>query len=321
MHLYAPQDIFVAQMPQYGSRWVAKRFAELPLTPADWKRTICYSWYEFDGMFFFQQMDVPGVHDMIQVARRKSGSAQLHAIVFNVWTTARNRTTIRYGALATIDGDLRPVEFLRQYAQRMGISPLETYVEVAYKIDQAVERARDTWNIGFGWGWMWTGWWSTTLAGWKDEVHRDVQRRFEEILADLKRLSAETEDGRWYLDFLRNRVECSIYHYRAVRRLSRVLPIITQPDRQPADPAALTDEERQQVREACREATYWSNQYMSTLAQQMPERGSEGALLNYYYCLPQTLLKLRREYGGDQDAEPVPTHQSDAWPAPARWDE
>jgi hypothetical protein len=318
---YAPQDCEIALMPQYGSRWVGHRFESFEVSRSAWERLNVYSWVEFDGMFFFQQNEVDGVRHLLDVVGAGSGHEPIHAIAFNTWRTAENQISLRYAAESCICGPVSTEEFYRRYAGELGIDEVKSFVRAMRGIDDAVEKARDTWNVGFAWPWMWVGWWSTNLTGWDYGKLEEVQQRFERAAADLKQCAEGDLDpeGDGYVSFLQNRVRASIFHLKGLMALYEIVPFTVDDDRQPVDAASLTDEQRAQFLRACDSATYYTNRYMSTYAETLPDRGSEGALIIYYYCLPELIRKLRREYGGDTSAELVPIHETDTWPEPAAW--
>jgi hypothetical protein len=320
---FVPKEFQTAQMPQYGSRWVAQRFAnEMSWLPAsEWDRKIVYSWYEFDGLFFLQQMACDGIYDIVKLAMKGATNGQGNAVLFNIWTSAKNRTSVRYGSLATIYGPISAHEFYKNYAVQMGIKEQEKFAAAMKAIDLANEAARQTWNIGFGCGALWIGWWPGQMQAWFDKNSKvdDVQAVYEDILKQVQSLSSKTADGQWFLDYLENQLKCSVLHYQAVSRVRPIFHYLTR-NGEALDGKNLTDEQRTEIREACKDATYYCNKYMKTYADKIAERGDEGALLNYYYCMPQFLLMVQSKYVGDKNAKPVPIEITDMWPPPAKWD-
>lgn len=322
MSRYVPKEHRIALMPQYGSRWVANRLEKFNIPAEALSRFLVYSWFEFDGMFFLQQNDVDGVRHLLDEAMLHYGQEPVYGISFNMWRTAENQITVRYGALASLEKPQSSESFYRDYALELGVQDVKTFAAALEKVDEAVEKARDTWNVGFAWAWMWVGWWNSTLRNWDQQTIENVHALYAEAekLLDACLEGGVSEEGREYLRFVRNRTVCSQLHLEAVLEVKAIVPLLIDEAGEPVPADLVGEADQAKVLEACRRATYYSNKYMQTYAEILPDRGSEGALIIYNYCLPELIRKLRKEYGGDKEADFVPLQESDSWPVPAKWD-
>ena len=170
-------------------------------------------------------------------------------------------------------------------------------------------------NIGFCYGGYWQA--KGRLANYGrfpvDKIDASA-RRFESVRSRLGECLRRTTSpqGRRYLEFLVNRISCTLLHLASFRTMTELQPLFKA-----KAPEAFTAEERQRVREVCDRALDLQNQYMRLHAQMIRDRGCEGTLMSYYYSAPSLLRQIKAAYGGDAGVNPVGTKTPDAPPAPA----
>ena len=87
--------------PQYGSRRTADALPQLALRPEDLGSLTIYSWLELDGLMYFQQNSVRGIHNAVSWLQSASKDKPVSGLLFNHWRTAENRVPARYAALAS----------------------------------------------------------------------------------------------------------------------------------------------------------------------------------------------------------------------------
>jgi len=312
MQLYVPKDVDMCFLTNYGSEGVRQRIETMYFTADDWKRTTVYGWIEFDGTLFLQQGECGSVYGLMKLlAQRQQG--QVHSVLFNVWTVANNATTFRYVAIASAEDIKYPKTFYTDYARQLGIKPQANYVNAMTALDNAVVYSWDTWNIGFCWTHMWKNLWVQSYARWSLPDIEKQTSNYEYVVAELHRCLEKTkvESGRQYLSLLLNRVQCSVYHLKAIEAMWVLKPLIMKGMAADApstllsenqfkdaciDPQQLTSEQRQRVQQTCDKALEYTSQYIELYAKKTVDRSSEGALVHYYYCLPQMISIIKKEY-------------------------
>ena len=316
MRRIVPPGIHLTVLPAHGARVAVKNLEAIPVTAEDLARTMIYSWVEFDGLMYLQQNPVEGIRLMIEEGKRLLGDAALYGVCWNHWRTAENRTSIRYASLAGIEGPLDPSLFYRRYGEALGIGSIDRYVSAMGALDEADNDARNNlFNIGFCYG----GYWGRNpgLANYgrypKENIDASV-RNFESVLGNLEDClrATSTAQGKRYLEFLANRISCTLLHIRSFGKMAELQPLFKD-----KAPESFTEEEdRRHIREVCDEALALQNEYLKLHARMIEDRGCEGTLISYYYSVPRLLKQIRKAYGGEGDGPAPLPKTSDAPPAP-----
>ena len=230
MRRMVPPDVNLTFLPSHGSRAAVDALKYVGLTADDWRRTMMYTWIEFDGNIYLQQNVVEGTRQMIEFARASLGGEQIPGLLFNHWRTAENRTAFRYAAVACVEGPVEPASFYKDYARSLGIGKPATYAAAMALLDDIDNRGRDElFNIGFCFKWCWfnpagLGW----TRGWKAENLAAVLEGFRSVRTALSecRPGTATDAGKQYLDFLDNRLECTDLHLQAIGHLVALHPLV-----------------------------------------------------------------------------------------------
>ena len=318
MQHYVPENVSFALLLNHGNRAVARDLRDLKMPRRDWDRSMIYSWIEFDGTMYLFQNAVTGIHQLLALATEVYGGAAIHAISFNHWRTAENRTSARYAAQALLRGAVDPRLFYQEYAASLEINDPDRYAAAMALIDDADTQARDQLpNVGF----CYASIWGTQGLGYFGVFKKDrlisVRSRYEAALTNLHICANSTinPEGQQYLSFVANRARCTALYLEAVERAVALQPICAD-----TLPEQLTDEERELVRAICDSALVLMEQYMSLHSEAIVDRGCEGTLISFYYTPPAVLKRIRAEYGGSGESLPAFQQTSDAPPSPI-WSE
>jgi hypothetical protein len=183
-------------------------------------------------------------------------------------------------------------------------------------LDDADTEARDDlFNIGFCYGGYWTS--PKGLANYgryEPEKIEAAAAKFEAARKGLASGLPETKSpaGRRYLEFLDNRIGCTLLHLRAFQTLTAVQPLFAG---KPARP--LTAAERERVGAAAGQALALETEYMKLHARMILDRGCEGTLVSYYAGPVQLLKRILSDCGGAVAPAGPAAKTLDAPPAPA----
>jgi len=310
-----PPGVRLTILPAHGARMAVKNLLAIPITAEDVARTTFYSWAEFDGLMYLQQNPVEGIRQLVVEAQRLTGGRPVSGILLNHWRTAENRTSIGYAALATIEGPIAPADFYRRYGSGLGVGAIDSYVRAMSDLDEADDDARmNLFNIGFCYGGYWSGRRGLANYGRFPAEKIDASaRRFEAVRGRLAGCLRDTraEAGRRYLEFLVNRISCTLFHLGSFRTMAELQPLFKA-----RAPEAFTAQDRRQVREVCDRALAQQDQYLRLHAQMIEDRGAEGTLLSYYYSAPRLIKQIEAAYGGEGGRRDGTPKAADAPPSP-----
>lgn len=314
MRRIAPPEIHLTVLPAHGARVAVKNLAAIPISPEDLTRTMIYSWVEFDGLMYLQQNPVEGIRQLIEEGKRLSRDKPVFGVCWNHWRTAENRTSIRYSALASIEGPINPEHFYRQYGNTLGIGNINAYISAMSELDEADNDARNNlFNIGFCYGGYWNP--KDGLANYgrynKEKIEASI-RKFESVLGNLRDCVQRTTltQGIRYLEFLSNRISCTLLHLRSFNKMTELQPLFAN-----KDPLLFSNGDRKQIREVCDEALNLQNEYLKLHAQMIEDRGCEGTLISYYYSALFLLKQIKKTYGGEGNELAPQPKAPDAPPA------
>jgi len=311
------KDICLTVLPAHGARMAVKNLSGIPLNSDDLKRTMIYSWIEFDGLMYLQQNPVEGIRMMIEENLKISSNKPLFGVCWNHWRTYENRLAARYAAEAMIEGPIPSQTFYNSISKRLGIANPEKYASAMSKLDETDTFCRDKlFNIGFCPNGYWLKKNGLSLYG-KYNLDNLVTAidRFTDARKDLKDCIPGTRNitSKKDLRFLENRVGCTILHLKAFVKMKEIQPLFQgNPD------PVLSQTDREKVINTCREALSLEKQYLDLHATFIPDRGSEGTLVSYmngpYQCLKNILAK----YTGGIDGTLKTEKPFDAPPEPGQ---
>jgi len=312
-----PPGMHLSVLPAHGARMAVRNLNGIPLAAGDLARTMLYSWVEFDGLMYLQQNPVEGIRRLIDFQRTLTNGAPLYGVCWNHWRTSENRTSIGYAARAMLEGPVAPDEFYRGYAAGLGIGNAGAYAAAMAALDEADDDARNNlFNIGFCYGGYWTLRRGIANYGRFSPAKLEASiGRFESVRDGLRTClpAAATPEGRRYLEFLDNRISCTILHLRSFLKMSDLQPLFAG-----KTPPALTEADRRRVRETCDAALDLQKQYLALHARMIEDRGCEGTLVSYGDAPPTLLRKIREAYAGTVDSAAAPPKAPDSPPAPKK---
>ena len=315
MREHSPKDIAWTFMPAHGARAVVAALKTMDVTGDDWKRMGIHSWVEFDGLMYCQQNSLVGAKQLVDLAESKMGAVQIPAIDFNHWRTAENRTSIQYAAQLCVNGKLTPAEFYKQYASELKLGKTAEYAKAMSELDDLDTFCRDNlFNLGFCYYGCWInpsglGW----TRGWSADKMEQAAKQFAALQNRLNGSLKGTKsvEGREYLRFLMNRIECTEIHLRSVENLAKLHGICDD-----ANPDKLDAAGRKAVDDRCTDAMTLARKYMNLHSQMMPDRGCEGTLISYYHTIVEYIKQMRRVFLNEKISSVITDDSSAGPPAP-----
>jgi len=293
-----PEDVGFAILPGHGSGRVASYLEAAGELPARRQQTVVYTWIEFDGLEFVQQNGVPGIHRLLGNLQRDMAPEAMPTVAFNHWRTAENRLTVRYAAEACLYGAREPGEFYQAYAAALGVGAPVGFAEALTALGEADWMAtNDLPNVGFCYVGCWRRKGEDPLGyfgHWSREKLAEAGFVYQRVHELLDRCAAATASpsARDYLEFLDNRIRCTIVYLRAMAKGCEM--------QQFADlkPGNLSAAQRTEVVRICNEALALMEQYLQLHAERLDDRGCEGTLISAYYTAPAVLKAIREDFGG-----------------------
>lgn len=305
-----PLDITFALLPEHSSRRVADALCQGNEDP-NWKRTLLYSWLEFDGTMYLQQNGIPGIEGLLSNFQDK-----IQGIAFNHWRTAENQLVARYAAETCVYGSRPAAEFYKSYATQLGIGNPEEFAR-AYGIigDADWIATNKLFNIGFCFASCWRKKGFGYFENWRIEEILETHDMFELTHNLLNSCSGQTSSpvARNFLSFLDNRICCSMIYLKAMAKGSELQQF------KGLLPEQVTEEQKLQITNICDAAIALLEQYMTLHAKSMPDRGCEGTLISVYHTPPAVLKRIREEYTGIPSDQPCNTTGHDEPPSPIEW--
>ncbi len=310
---YAPEASY-AVLPAHGARRVTLNLPQAEMTKDEWKKTMIYSWLEFDGIMFLQQNSVRGIRRLIEYGEDINGADGIQGICFNHWRTGENRTIARYAAVSTLYGAQDESTFYTDYASSLGIADAKTYIAAMKKIDDADWYATTQLpNIGFCYAGVWGRKGFAAFGKMnRDKVEQGLQL-YQQALHLMQKcaLNVSTKAGRDYVAFLDNRLRATVVYFMAFKKGTEI---------QNYDSEKLTPADRKAIAAICNKSILQFEQCMQIHSTMMPDRGSEGTLVSLYNTPIAVLKRIRNEYGDiPYDKEPVADKTIDAPPAPIKF--
>ena len=304
-------DQVLGFMPGHSSREVSALMQEVAIKPELLKRTMIYSWVEFDGYMMLQQQATHGFYDLVQQVSQSTGKP-LFGIACNHWRTAPNALSFRYLSRLSFDSKLDPENFFTQTARVLGIIPAQSgeFLKAMNTIDELSGAGAIAGNIGFNLGWavnpvrtepgkntkikgdlgiIW--WWGRKNL----EIGRD---RFLEAGTQLQgcRKGCSTEAGRVMLDQLVNGVNCSIEHLKGVLEIKNITDKYFDKSIQQLR-TDLSPSELAYLVSCTNQADMHFQNYLKLLSGHLSDRGEEGMLVTYYWAPVVFCNNIRAVFG------------------------
>jgi hypothetical protein len=309
MNKVLPADVGRSFLPAHGASAVAGNIKYMRPDASDWKNTMYYSWAEFDGLMYIQQMSLEGICTLSGMAAAAGDT--VYGICLNHWRTEENRTAISYAA-RTLISHTDVITFCRSHAAELGIAERDTFCKALLGMAKLDGYNRDNlFNVAFCYLGCWLGtkglgW----IRGWKTESLDHSIDKYSELRDMFAVCLSGTlkEEGTAYLRFIMNRISCSILHLKLIHELN-ALCVFTD-DRHPE---LLTCEQRTEVKRHCSKAAAYADEYMALHSELIPDRGCEGTMISYYATMPVYIDHIRAYF---TEGETVCRHDPPTWDAP-----
>ena len=276
---FLPEGMTMSLLPAHGALAVADNIAETGTAPEDWQNTMFYSWAEFDGNMYLQQMSTDGIEKLSALPPTDSS----YGVCINHWRTAENRLTITYASEALISA-MSAETFYRRYAEKLGVSDTEAFAAFCRELAELDTRNRDhLFNIGFCAVGCWLSWHRNgeymTPRGYEEADYRHAVEKSTELVrqADALLPSAETKEALAFLRLLANRCETSALHVRSMQTLEELNGIFDF-DR----PAPLSEDQSKKISAVLKRSRDDAVAYLHLYGEILPDRGGEGQLVSYY---------------------------------------
>ncbi|MBQ7596057.1 MAG: hypothetical protein IJU45_05280 [Clostridia bacterium] len=308
---FLPEGMTMSLLPAHGALAAADNIEQLMIKPEDWQNTILYSWAEFDGNMYIQQMSTDGIEKLCALPPTDSS----YGVCINHWRTAENRLTITYAAEA-MSKSMSASDFYLHYAKRLGISDREAFAELCTRLAKLDTYNRDhLFNIGF----CYVGCWLSghrrgdymTPRGYQQKDYIYSINEYE-TLADKARLLlpfAGTKEGIEFLRLIENRCSSSILFIRSMQTLEELNDLFDFDD-----PAPISAQQAQKIDAVLNRSRAEAMAALHLYGEMLPDRGCEGQMVSYYETVPVYIDEIIRSLKGskfvsrqgDRDEPPMP---------------
>ena len=303
-----PDGMTMSLLSAHGALAVADNIEKTGTISSDWQNTMFYSWAEFDGNMYVQQMSTDGIEKLVTLPDTDSS----YGFCINHWRTAENSLAISYAAEAAITA--MPADtFYRRHAAMIGIGDADGFATACRRLAALDTYNRDNlFNIGF-----------CAIVCWLNWHRRNgvmQPRRFPaeylghavaeySALIDLWRAllpTADKKEGVAFLRLLINRCQTSILHIRALMKLDELDTVYDYDN-----PAPLNAEQAAKIDAILKEAKDLTTQYMHLYGEILPDRGGEGQLVSYAVTTPVFIDAVAANFH-----DSIAVYQQDTYDAP-----
>ena len=274
-----PAGMTMSLLPAHGASAVADNVIKTGTTAQDWQNTMFYSWAEFDGNMYIQQMETDGICKLASLPDSDSS----YGFCINHWRTVENNLPITYCAETAISG-MSAKDFYPVYARKIGITNTEKFTEILTKFASLNTYCRDNlFNIGFCSVPNWLSWCRKGDAISPRCVPVEFQSQaiieYEEVVLGLNELLpfATVKEGIEFLRLMINRCKTSILHIKSLMELDKIVEIYDYDN-----PKQPSKEEFEQINYIIKNSRSLAEEYLHLYGELLPDRGGEGQLVSYY---------------------------------------
>ncbi|MBE6870901.1 MAG: hypothetical protein E7491_03025 [Ruminococcaceae bacterium] len=281
-----PKNVTYTVMPAHSAQYAADNLEASEISTELLKKTVIYSWVEFDGFMYLNQFSASGIKNMVDFVKEKTGEP-VYALVCNHWRTAENYMSFRYLSEVSFDGKLTPEAFVTDYAVSIGIEDTKPFVNAMMKLDAMSDirnlpgnvafALKSTWNVGKD-GRMDALWW------WDAWSMSNAAEGYGEIADALLKASAEADhpQNARMLKLISNANTGAKLHMTAMSTLKYALVSFDR-EKVRLELEKLSDGDKEMIVELCNEAERYMVDFMMTVSEDNIDRGVEGTLINYYW--------------------------------------
>ncbi len=290
-----PAGVTMSLLPAHGALAVADNLESIGFLPEEWQNTMIYSWAEFDGNMFIQQMSTDGIEKLCSMPP----TASSYGFCINHWRTAENRLTIAYASEAGIDS--MPADaYYRRYAKRTGISDADGFAALCMGLAKLDTYNRDhLFNIGFCAVVCWLNWHRKgnymLPRGFAEECYDHALKEYAALSEKACVLipSSRTREGTAFLRLLDNRCRASILHIRSMKTLEELNEVFDF-----EHPVTLSPEQRRKINTILKRSRDDAEAYMELYAEILPDRGDEGLIVSYHETVPVYIDAVAAPFSG-----------------------
>ncbi|MBR4204261.1 MAG: hypothetical protein IKQ92_02150 [Clostridia bacterium] len=294
---FLPAGMTMSLLPAHGALAAADNIENTGTTAEDWQNTMFYSWAEFDGNMYLEQLSTEGTDKLVTLP--PTGSS--YGYVINHWRTAENNLTISYAAEASISA--MPADaYYREYAARLGIGDKEGFAAFCKRLARLDTYNRDNlFNIGFCAVGCWLNWHREgnymTPRGYEDKDYRHAIAEYEALAAEARALlpAAGTKEGTAFLRLTENRCETSLLHVRSMMTLEELREVFDY-----EHPAPLTPETAEKMTGILKRSRDDAEEYLALYGALLPDRGGEGQLASYHETTLVYIDAIASSFGLDK---------------------
>ncbi len=278
-----PEGMTMSLLSAHGALAVADNIERTGTVSSDWQNTMFYSWAEFDGNMFVQQMSTDGIEKLSKMPDTDSS----YGYCINHWRTAENSLAISYAAEASVTA-MPAHAFYLSHAKKIGITDGDGFADACTRLASLDTYNRDNlFNIGFCAIVCWLNWHRRgdimMPRQFPAEFLSHAVSEYEGLIAMWKKLlpAAECKEGIAFLRLMINRCECSILHIRALQTLDELTAVYDYDN-----PIPPTAEQVKKASEIIARARGYAQAYMHRYGSYLPDRGGEGQLVSYAVTTP-----------------------------------
>ncbi len=313
MDVCLPDDMIRTYLPAHGTEAVVDTLKYMQFEPSDFQKTVVHSWIEFDGNMYIQQSSAVAIEHTVEFLRDFTGAESVHALYFNHWRTAENLLPISYSAAAT--ERIMPLdEFSALTAERYNFDA-SAFVNAMREAGNFDTYCRDElFNVGFCFLDCWKnfpgiGW----TDNWKIESIEAAIVKASEMIKIFKAAVTDetTAEGREFIELVANRYRTTVLHVEMIRRLVNIRGVCGNNNKD------LTEEQKNAVAASIGAAGEMFEKYLREYTLEMPDRGCQGLVVDYYTTMKGYLNYVSNFYLGTGIEEAEKRAGETAPPPPA----
>lgn len=312
MRRLLPQGMSRSLLPAHGALNAAAMIEKICTDEKDWQDTMFYTWAEFDGNMYLQQLSADGIEKLVFLQDSKS----IYGFCINHWRTSENRITIAYAAEAAV----RPVSadvFYRDYADKIGIKASGSFARACRRLAGLDTFCRENlFNIGFCFVRCWFSKNSVVRPrGYSREAQNHAIEAYEAAAGKFKIVlaSADSREAVQLLRLMINRCKASVLHIKAMLVLEDIHQYYDY-DR----PGKLTQEQKEAIADIIARSRRYAQDYIHLYGEMLPDRGCEGLIVSYYETTPVFIEAVAGNFTDNRgllqtdtfDAPPSPDDES-----------
>ena len=306
-----PKDVTISLLPSHGSLAVAENIENTGTIDADWQNTMFYSWAEFDGNMFLQQLSTDGIEKLSQMPKADS----VYGTCINHWRTSENNLTLSYASEALIS-QMPLNDYYKRYAKLIGVADFDGFAEACTKLASLDTFNRDNlFNIGFCAVECWLNWYrrgnNYTPPNYSNDLQLESISKYKEVIRLFKALfpSAQTERAIAFIRLMINRCQTSILHLLSLLELNKLFGVYDYDKSEP-----VTEEVAKKANEIIKKSRDYAMEYLALYGDIMADRGVEGHMISYYETTVKFIDAVSTtfnggktvDFGNEYDAPPMP---------------